>query len=73
MFGLSVAVVEGGETTFMRGYGITHESGSAVTEDTVFRWSSLSKSAAATLAAMLEVDGELDLDVEVPGRHPNQV
>ena len=62
MAGMAVAVVENGEITFMRGYGVADRAtGERVTEDTVFRWASVSKGAAATLAYKLAEKGELSL------------
>ncbi|MEM0985330.1 MAG: serine hydrolase domain-containing protein [Pseudomonadota bacterium] len=63
MVGLGVAIVEGGEITLAKGFGETvHGSGNAVTESTVFRWASLSKGAAGTLAGLLAAEGKLALD-----------
>lgn len=59
--GLAVAVVEKGEISFARGYGVTREGGDPVTADTVFRWASLSKGVAATLAAKLASQGSMAL------------
>lgn len=66
MVGLAVGVVEDGEITFLKGYGETVEgSGDAVTPDTVFRWASVSKGVAGTLAAKLQDQGRLDLDAPI--------
>ncbi len=66
MVGLAVAIVERGEITLARGYGETmHGGGQAVTESTVFRWASLSKGVAGTLAGLLAADGTLSLDAPV--------
>ncbi|MBK5264976.1 MAG: beta-lactamase family protein [Alphaproteobacteria bacterium] len=63
MTGLAIAVVEDGKLAFVRGYGVTsRETGQPVTEHTVFRWASLSKGVAATLAAKLAEEGKLDLN-----------
>src|SRR3546814_16579000 len=63
MTGLAVAVVEDGKLAFVRGYGVTSQKTlQPVTEHTVFRWASLSKGVAATMAAKLAADGRLDLD-----------
>src|SRR3546814_12769703 len=63
MTGLAVAVVEDGKLAFVRGYGVTSQKTlQLVTEHTVFRWASLSKGVAATMAAKLAADGRLDLD-----------
>ena len=63
MTGLAIAVVEDGKLAFIRGYGMaSKETGEPVTERTVFRWASLSKGVAGTLAGKLAADGKLDLD-----------
>jgi beta-lactamase class C len=63
MVGLSVAVIEGEQITFARGYGETLKgSGRAVDADTVFRWASVSKSVAASLTYDLIEEGRLHLD-----------
>ncbi|MEM7663085.1 MAG: serine hydrolase domain-containing protein [Pseudomonadota bacterium] len=63
--GLAVAVVENGELTFAEGYGETHIDGLPVTADTVFRWASLSKGVAASVAGQLSVEGLLNFDDSV--------
>ncbi len=63
MEGLAVAVVENGRLSFVKGYGRTApRDGTAVGADTVFRWASLSKTAAATLSARLARDGVFSLE-----------
>ena len=63
MVGLAVGVVEDGEITFLKGYGETARgSGEKVTPDTVFRWASVSKGVAGTLAAKLQADGKINLN-----------
>ncbi len=62
MVGLAVAVIEGGEITFARGYGVTAFGESPVTKDTVFRWASLSKGVASSLTAKLATEGRFALD-----------
>jgi len=62
MAGMALAVVENGEVTFMRGYGLADRAtGERVTQDTVFRWASVSKGPAATIAYKLAEQGELSL------------
>ncbi|WP_294391722.1 serine hydrolase domain-containing protein [uncultured Sphingomonas sp.] len=63
MVGLSIAVIEDGQLSFIKGYGVT-EAGSAdkVTPQTIFRWASVSKGVAATLEALLARQGKLSLD-----------
>ena len=62
MMGLAVAVVENGDIRFVRGYGLTEEDGSPVNTDTRFRWASVSKGLAGTIAAELDHQGILSLD-----------
>lgn len=59
--GLAVAVIEDGEITFAEGYGLTRLNGDRVSEDTVFRWASLSKGVASTLVAKMAGEGQLSL------------
>jgi beta-lactamase class C len=64
--GLAVGIVENGRITFLRGYGETLEgSGEAVTPDTVFRWASVSKGVAGTMAAKLAEQGKLNLNAPI--------
>lgn len=63
MAGLAVAVVENGELRFVRSYGVADAAtGAPVTPQTLFRWASVSKTAAGALAAALASDGAIDLD-----------
>lgn len=63
MAGLAVAVVEDGRLSFVRTYGFADRStGAQVTPQTVFRWASVSKTAAGTLAASLANEAVVDLD-----------
>lgn len=59
--GLAVAVIEDGEITFAEGYGVTKFGGEPVTDETVFRWASLSKGVASTAIGKMAADGELAL------------
>ncbi len=60
--GLAVAVVEDGEINFAEGFGQTRlTNGARVTENTVFRWASLSKGVAGATAAILDSEGALSL------------
>lgn len=62
MAGLAVAIVEDGDIRFIRTYGVTDKrSGEPVTPQTVFRWASLSKGVAGSLAAKLSAADGLDL------------
>ena len=66
MAGLAVAVVEDGELRFVRTYGVADkDTGAPVTLQTLFRWASVSKTAAGTLAAALANGGALDLNSPV--------
>lgn len=65
MMGLAVGVVEDGRVSFLRGYGYTESGGVPVTEDTVFRWASVSKGLAGSVAAKLASEGVLSLDARL--------
>jgi beta-lactamase class C len=66
MAGLAVAIVEEGELRFVHGYGVVDRSTNApVTIHTVFRWASVSKTVAGTLAASMASEGTLDLQKPV--------
>ena len=72
MVGLSVAIVEGYEITFARGYGETVKgSAESVDADTVFRWASVSKSIASSLVYDLSEDGALTLDDPIERHAPS--
>ena len=61
MVGLAVAVIEDGEITFAKGYGLTRAGGDPVSEHTVFRWASLSKGVASTTVGKMAAEGQLAL------------
>lgn len=62
MAGLAVAIVEDGKLSFVRAYGVADKStGSPVTANTVFRWASVSKTVAGTMAAALASEATIDL------------
>ena len=67
MVGLAIAVIDDGEIVFAKGYGKTSNSRSSqpVSEGTVFRWASLSKSVAAATALSVAEDGHFDLPTPV--------
>ncbi|MGK2910300.1 MAG: serine hydrolase domain-containing protein [Sphingobium sp.] len=68
--GLAAAVVENGRLSFVQGYGLAStETAEKVSEKTTFRWASLSKSVAGTLAARLAADKLLSLSDPV-GKYP---
>ncbi|MEM8918239.1 MAG: serine hydrolase domain-containing protein [Pseudomonadota bacterium] len=63
MAGLAVAIVEDGDLRFIGTYGVADKrSSEPVKLETVFRWASVSKGVAGTLAAKLAAQGALDLD-----------
>ncbi len=63
MVGLAVGVVENGQIRFVKGFGtVASDSEERVTENTVFRWASLSKGVAADMVALLASRGQLSLD-----------
>lgn len=71
MVGMAVGVVENGRITFLKGFGETHaKSGDPVTEETVFRWASVSKGVASTLVAKLAEEGKIDLSAPVVNYAP---
>jgi beta-lactamase class C len=57
--GLSVAIVKGGETRFLKTWGVVEAGGAAVTPSTVFRIGSLSKGFASSLAGLVMTEGLL--------------
>lgn len=62
MVGLAVTIIENGQLSFVKGYGVTQAGGDEpVGPKTVFRWASLSKGVAATLVASLAEDRKLSL------------
>jgi serine beta-lactamase-like protein LACTB len=64
--GLSVAVVENGEYEWAQGFGFADlENNVPVSEHTLFRLASISKSLTATAAMQLWERGQLDLDAPV--------
>lgn len=66
MAGLAIAIVEDSELRFVRTYGVIDKDTNApVTLNTVFRWASVSKTVAGTLAATLANEGLVDLDSPV--------
>ena len=70
MAGLAIAIVEDGELRFVRTYGvIDRDTNVPVTLATVFRWASVSKTVAGTMAATLSNEGLLDLDRPVSRYH----
>jgi beta-lactamase class C len=70
MAGLAIAIVEDGELRFVRTYGvIERDTNVPVTLGTVFRWASVSKTVAGTMAATLSNEGLLDLERPVSRYH----
>ena len=66
MVGMAVGIVENGRITFVKGYGETQAgSGDPVTPLTVFRWASVSKGVAGTMAAKLAEMGKLNLNAPI--------
>jgi len=62
--GLSLAVIRGGKTTWLHGFGVKEvKSGQAVTGDTVFEAASLSKPVFAYGVLKLVEQGKLGLDI----------
>ncbi len=66
MAGLAIAIVEDGDLRFVQTYGVTDKrSGEWIMPDTVFRWASVSKGVAGTLAVKLSQSGMLNLDAPI--------
>ena len=64
--GVGVAVINGGEVDWARGYGVqSTEDGRPVTADTMFQAASISKAVAAMVALVLVDEGTLALDEDV--------
>jgi beta-lactamase class C len=62
MVGLAVGIVENGQIRFAKGFGTTASNNQEpVTEQTVFRWASLSKGVAADMVAVLASRKQLSL------------
>ncbi|MDO6413144.1 serine hydrolase domain-containing protein [Sphingomonas sp. BIUV-7] len=63
MIGMGIAVIEDGQLAFVKGYGETKaDSGDKVLPTTLFRWASVSKGVAATMAALLDQRHRLSLN-----------
>lgn len=63
MAGLAVAVVEDGKLRFVRTYGVVDRNTNVpVSLKTVFRWASVSKTVAGTMAGTLANEGLVDLE-----------
>jgi beta-lactamase class C len=70
MAGLAIAIVEDDELRFVRTYGvIDRDTNVPVTLGTVFRWASVSKTVAGTLAATFANEGLVDLDRPIARYH----
>ena len=67
MVGMALAIVQGGEVTYARGFGITsvEDAGLPITPSTLFCIGSISKTLTATLVMRLVEAGKLDLDAPV--------
>ena len=66
MVGLAVAVIDDGEIVMTRGYGKTAQRlGTPVSETTLFRWASVSKSVAAAAAMSVAEEGHFGLSSPV--------
>lgn len=66
--GLAVGLARGEEVVFTGAWGLAdREKGIAATEQTMFRWASVSKPMTAVVAMQLAGEGKLDLDADVRG------
>lgn len=67
--GLAAAVIENGEPIFVFTHGEAEAgSGRAVSDTTLFRAASVSKTFTGTLLALLDDQGQIDLDMPMPAR-----
>jgi beta-lactamase class C len=65
--GLAVAIIDNGEVVLTHVSGETSRgSGEPITEDTLFRAASVTKTFTGTLLAMLEAEGVIELDLPAP-------
>lgn len=65
--GLAVAIIDNGDVVLTHVSGeVSRGSGELVTEDTLFRAASVTKTFTGILLAMLEVDGTVELDLPAP-------
>ena len=72
MSGLAIAIVQDGEIVFSKGYGVTEKGRKDfVTDDTVFRWASLSKSVAAATVLQLSEAGKIALQSPIKDYAPS--
>jgi len=70
--GAAVAVVEGGKTVFLQGFGVRDlESGAAVTPETLFHIGSTQKSMTAMMVATLVDEGLFEWDTPVVEIYPD--
>ena len=67
MVGMALALVQGGEVVYARGFGATsvEDAGLPITPSTLFCIGSISKTLTATLVMRLVEQGKLDLDAPV--------
>jgi serine beta-lactamase-like protein LACTB len=64
--GVAIGIIEDGKIVYLKGYGwADREAQLPVTEQTLFRWASISKSLTAVAAVQLVQQGKLDLDADV--------
>ena len=72
MTGMAVAIIQDGEIILAKGYGQKERGKSGkVSEDTVFRWASLSKAVAATAVMQLVENGQLELQKPITDYAPS--
>jgi beta-lactamase class C len=69
--GLALAIIADGKVKVLETYGVKKAGGSRVNTDTAFRLASVSKSFAATVAAMMVNDGLIRWDTKITDVLPN--
>ena len=63
--GLSLGIVEDGQITYLKGYGVLEKGGAPVTPDTPFEVGSVGKSFTALCIRKLAIEGKVDYDAPV--------
>ena len=71
LVGLALGLVEQGQITYLKGYGwADQEDKVAVTEQSSFRWASISKPVTSVLSMQLVEQGKLNLDSDIRSYWP---
>lgn len=68
--GMAVAVIDNGQVSYVKAYGIRNVRGEPLTTDTVMYGASITKSVFAALVVQLADEGKIDLDVSIANYLP---